>query len=298
MNSTNGIKGAYTALITPFHETGVDYESLEKLIEYQIENGIDGLVPVGTTGESPTLSHDEHKEVVRFTVEKAAGRCKVIAGAGSNSTSETLELTAYAEKSGADGVLLVCPYYNKPNGEGLYRHYESAAKSTEIDIVLYNIPGRSGVEIPLEVLVKLSKLSNVKAVKDATGNIDKVSAVLSETKEMTVLSGNDSMVLPLMAAGGSGVISVVSNFLPGKMKKLVDLMNENRLEEARVLHYEMWNLFKKMFITTNPMPVKAACYKLGLIACSDIRLPLTELSPENDKTVSEALEQAGLKVIN
>ncbi len=278
------MKGTFTALITPFKNGKVDYGTYESLLESQVKAGVDGVVPCGTTGESPTLSHEEHNEVVRFTVEKIKKRILVIAGTGSNSTDETLRLSRHAESVGADGCLLVCPYYNKPTQEGLFRHFKAVSEAVGVSLVVYNIPGRSGVKINLDTLLRLAEISNIVAVKDATGDIDMASDVAAACGEkLAVLSGNDSMNLPIMAVGGKGTISVLSNIVPDKVKKLIDCC----------LHQNIWDLSKNLFLETNPIPVKAAAHLLKMIPSEEIRLPLTPMEPANRdklKTVLKKLE--------
>lgn len=294
------MKGTFTAIVTPFKNGMIDYQSFERLINFQIENGVDGIVPAGTTGESPTLSHQEHKELITFTVKTVAKRCKIIAGTGANSTAETLELTAHAEKTGADAALLVCPYYNKPTQEGLLQHYTAVADSCSIPLVLYDVPGRCGIEIKAQTIAKLAKHKNIKAVKDATGSLDKTSEILFLTQGsgFSVISGNDSVTVPLISVGGSGIISVVSNILPKETKTLTDAALAGNFEKARELHLKLWPLFTGMFVQTNPIPVKAACYLAGLIDTPEYRLPLCAMESGLIKVLQETMRSAGITIKN
>lgn len=289
------MKGTYTALITPFKNGQVDYTAYESLLEAQVKAGVEGVVPCGTTGESPTLSHEEHNEIVRFTVEKIKKRVKVIAGTGSNSTEESLRLSRHAEKVGADGCLLVCPYYNKPTQEGLYRHFKSVSDAVGLEIVVYNIPGRSGVKIAIETLARLAEIPNVVAVKDATGDIDMASETVAVCGEkLSVLSGNDSMNLPILAVGGTGTISVVSNIVPDRIKKLVDHHHKGETGKALGIHLALWQLSKVLFLETNPIPVKAAAHLLKMIPSEEIRLPLTPLEAPHREKLKAELKKLGL----
>jgi 4-hydroxy-tetrahydrodipicolinate synthase len=286
------LRGCYTALVTPFRDGAMDEDALRRLVERQVEAGIDGLVPVGTTGESPTLDFDEHERVVDIVVEAAAGRVPVIAGTGGNSTAEAVRLTRHAKKAGADASLQVCPYYNKPSQEGLYRHYATVADEGGLPIVLYNVPGRSGVEIAVSTVARLSSHPQVAGIKDAGGSVDRVSAILNEC-DITVVSGDDSLTLPFMAVGGAGVVSVLSNLLPGEMESLVQAALEGRWEEARDMHYRLYPLFKAMFVETNPIPVKAAMALAGHIG-EEYRLPLCPLAEESRTVLVSAMKEAGV----
>jgi len=285
--------GSITALVTPFKKGKIDEKALVGIVKHQIACGTDGLVPVGTTGESPTLSHEEHRRVIRIVVEAAAKKVPVIAGTGSNSTDEAVSLTRFAKKAGAQGALLAAPYYNKPTQEGLYRHYAAVAK-TDLPIVLYNIPGRSVVNISPETIARLSKISNVIAVKEASGSMDQTSHILSLCG-IDILSGDDSLTLPLMALGAKGVISVLSNILPQEVSGMVDAYFAGDHDRARKAHYKMFPLCRAMFIETNPIPIKRAMKLLGF--CSDeLRLPLCSMSEPNKKILIQALKNYGLKV--
>ncbi len=269
-------KGAITALVTPFKNGQVDEKALRELIEFQIEGGIDGLVPCGTTGESPTLTHDEHDRVIEITIDAAKKRVPVIAGTGSNSTAEALRLTKHAYEAGADGALIACPYYNKPTQEGLYQHFQLIAQNVPIPIIPYNIPGRTGVNMSPELIARLAKISNIVGVKEASGSLKQMNDVLDLCgPDFDVLSGDDGFTLPLMAIGGKGIISVASNIVPADMAALVDAVEEGNLAKARALHQKMSPLFDVLFIEVNPTPVKAALALMGKIEY-EYRLPLVQ----------------------
>ena len=290
-------KGVFTALITPFKVDGsLDEETYAKLVERQIKSGIAGIVPCGTTGESPTLSLDEHEHVIDVAVELARGKCTVIAGAGSNSTAEATRLSIHAQDAGADAILSVNPYYNKPSQLGLYRHFKSIADAVDIPVVLYNIAGRTGVNLETDTLLKLQRdCSNIIAVKEASGSIAQMKDVINRTAEgFSVLSGDDGMALELVQAGGDGVISVASNLLPEKMSNIVELALAGRFEEARAANDEMQSLYDVLFVETNPIPVKTAMAMMGL--CEEVfRLPLCELSTnENRARLTEVLKNLNL----
>ena len=285
-------QGAYTALITPFGRDGaVDYGRLRELVEFQIAGGIDGLVPVGTTGESPTLDAEEHVEVIRVVVETAAGRVKVIAGTGANSTAEALELTARVKDLGVDGTLQVTPYYNKPTQTGLLRHF-SAVADLGLPVVLYNVPGRAGCEIAVPTVAELAKHPHVVAVKEAAGSVDRVSR-LKAACDIEVLSGDDGLTLPMMSVGACGVISVASNVAPRAVADLVHAAAAGRWDEARALHYRYYALFNDVFIETNPIPIKAAMEMAGL-GPAVYRLPLCELAPANREKLRATLQACGV----
>ena len=291
MNSRLQLTGAMTAIVTPFKNGQVDYQALENLIEAQIAGGIQALVPCGTTGESPTLSHDEHDKVIEFTIEKVAGRVPVIAGTGSNSTEEALRLTKHAKEAGADACLIVNPYYNKPTQEGMYQHIAKIAEA-DLPIVLYNIPGRTGVEMTAETIVRLyNDFPQVVAVKEATGKLDLASAIAAQC-DISILSGDDSLTLPLYSVGGKGVISVLANIMPGKIRKLTDLALAGEMAKARELHLELYPLFKNMFVETNPIPVKAAMSMLGMCE-NELRLPMQPLSKQHEPMIADLLKKFG-----
>ena len=270
------LQGSMVAIVTPFAGGEVDYETMGKLIEMHIEAGTQGLVPCGTTGESPTLSHSEHDRVVAFTVETAAGRVPVIAGTGSNSTTEALRLTQHAKAAGADACLIVNPYYNKPPQRGLFDHIQHIAEA-ELPIVLYNIPGRTAIEMTVETMVRMyEEIEMVVAVKEATGKLD-ASSALAAACDITILSGDDSLTLPIGAVGGSGVISVLANILPGEVRALCDHMLAGDMNAATAQHLKLFPLFKGIFVETNPIPIKAMMAAAGLIG-AEIRLPLAPLA--------------------
>ena len=284
-------KGVYTALVTPFKGGKFDPEAMAGLIEAQVSAGVDGIVPCGSTGESATLSHDEHREVIAFAVKAARGRLQVIAGTGSNSTDEAVMLTRFAEETGADGALLTTPYYNKPTQEGLFRHYREIAEKTAIPIVLYNIPGRTGVNMLPETVARLSVFENIVAIKEASGSLPQMMEVIRLCGDrMALLSGDDGLTLPILAIGGKGVISVTTNIMPSALKELVDRFNAGDLDGARKIHYHFLPLHDAMFLETNPIPVKAALQMMGKIS-DEIRLPLTPLSSANREKLQKVLKE-------
>ena len=290
------LTGAITALATPFDANdAVAYDDLRKLVEFQIKSGINGLVPVGTTGESPTLSHDEHLDVIRATIDYARGRVPVIAGTGSNSTREAIEYSRAALESGVDALLLVAPYYNKPSQEGLYRHFAAIAEITGKPIVLYSIPSRCGIEIGVPTIERLrAKYPHVRYVKEAGGSVDRVDQLKQAMgRDITVLCGDDSLTLPFMSVGAEGVISVASNIIPREVTKLAALANANDYAQAAKLHRKLYPLFKALFIEPNPVPVKTALARAGIIASASVRPPLCEMSPANEKILAAALTALG-----
>ena len=282
--------GAFTALITPFKNGEVDVEALESLVEFQIRQGIDGLVPCGTTGETPALSEEEDRLVVETVVGVANGRVPVVAGTGSNSTGMAIKYTRMAEKAGADGSLQVAPYYNKPTQEGLFRHFSAIAENTDLPLLLYNIPGRTSVTIDPETMTRLADISNVVGVKDSTLSMNMISDIKYFCGEdFDILSGDDPMTLPLIALGGTGVISVASNVAPAAVSDMVRALISGDWDRGRELHYELLPLFRALFLEVNPIPVKAAASLLGL--CSDeMRLPLIPMSGENLHKLQEVME--------
>lgn len=287
--------GVYTAIITPFKDGQVDYASLEKVIEMQIANGVAGIVAVGTTGESPTVNMNEHSEIIRFTINTVNKRCKVIAGTGGNSTDEAIELTVKAFKDGADASLQVTPYYNKPTQEGLFRHFTAISDAApELPIFLYNVPGRTATEIAVETVARLAENPNIPVVKEAGGSVDRVSQIKA-LSDITVLSGDDALTLPMMSVGAEGVVSVISNVMPAEMVKLVKLASEMNFKEASALHTKMYPLMKDLFIESNPIPVKALAAELGICG-NDLRLPMVEISAENKKILLDSARKAGLSV--
>lgn len=285
-------EGAYTALVTPFRRDGsVDADGLRKLVELQIAGGIDGLVPVGTTGESPTLDMDEHIEVIRIVVEAAAHRVKVIAGTGGNSTAEALELTEKARDFGADATLQVTPYYNKPTQTGLIRHF-SAVADLGLPVILYNVPGRSSCEIAISTIVELARHPQIVCVKEAAGSVDRVSRIKASC-DIAVLSGDDALTLPMMAVGAGGVISVASNVVPRPVADLVHAAAAGRWDEARKLHFQYYRLFTDLFLETNPIPVKAAMEMAGL-GEAVYRLPLCEMGADAREKLRATLRETGV----
>jgi 4-hydroxy-tetrahydrodipicolinate synthase len=287
--------GTYTAIVTPFKNGRIDETALTLLIKRQIQAGVDGIVPVGTTGESPTVSFEEHIQVIAWAVKASAGRIKVLAGTGANSTEEAVYLTQEAEKAGADGSLQVAPYYNKPSQEGLFQHFREVANETRLPIVLYSIPGRCGVEIGIDTIKRLAEACpNVIGIKEAGGNADRVSqmrAVLGSRFE--IMSGDDSLTLPFMAVGAQGVISVVSNVIPRQVAQMVRAFAAGQARAALKLHQKYYPLFKDLFIETNPVPVKAALAMLGQIE-EEYRLPLAPLSAKNREALRATLQVCGI----
>lgn len=283
--------GTYTALVTPFRKGYLDEDALVKLVEWQIAEGVDGIAPVGTTGESPTLNIKEHLRVIEVVVQVARKKIKVLAGTGANSTSEAIELTEAAEKVGADASLQVTPYYNKPTQEGLYRHFKAIAAATKLPLVLYNIPGRCGVEIGLETCRRLATdCSNITSIKEAGGTPERVSQLRSLLpKTFSILSGDDSLTLPFMAVGAEGVISVASNVAPREVVLMVKAFSEGNILAAQKLHAKLYELFKNLFIETNPIPVKAALAMMGHVE-EEYRLPLCKISAANRKTLEATLK--------
>jgi len=287
-------KGAIVAIVTPFKEGKVDEGALRELIEFQIANGTDGIVPCGTTGESSTLSHDEHDRVIEITIDAAEKRVPVIAGTGSNSTDEALRLTRHAYEAGADGALLVCPYYNRPTQEGLYQHYKTIAENVPIPIVLYNIPGRTGVNLLPETVARLSKIDNIVGIKEASGSLTQIGDVINLCgDDFVLISGDDIITLPILALGGRGVISVASNVAPADVAAMIDAFEAGDVKRARELHYKLSPLISALFIETNPVPVKAALAMMGKIEY-EVRLPLCRMSEANSEKLRKAMLDYGL----
>jgi 4-hydroxy-tetrahydrodipicolinate synthase len=288
--------GTYTAIVTPFKDGQLDEASLSQLIRGQIKGGVDGIVPVGTTGESPTLSYEEHEQVVALSVKFAAGRVKVIAGTGANSTKEAVFLTQSAEAAGADGSLQVAPYYNKPTQEGLFQHFREIARSTKLPIVLYSIPGRCGVEIGIDTICRLAnECPNIVGIKEAGGNPDRVSQIRAALgAKFTILSGDDALTLPFMSVGANGVISVASNILPREVSRMVRLYASGKSAQALKIHERLYGLFKDLFIETNPGPVKAALALLGQMQ-DECRLPLVPVGDKTRAQLKSTLRALGLK---
>jgi 4-hydroxy-tetrahydrodipicolinate synthase len=283
------------ALITPFEGGEVDFNTLDELIAFHLKSGTDGIVPTGTTGESPTLSHPEHRQVIERVVKAVGGKIPVIAGTGSNSTAEAIELTAFAKKVGADASLQVTPYYNKPTQEGFYQHFATIAQEVDLPMILYNIPGRCGAGLTPATVARLAKIENIVAIKEATGQLDFASEVASLC-DITILSGDDSMTLPIASVGGKGVISVVANIVPSDVKAMTDLILEGDLVSARKWHNKLFKLSKTMLsLATNPIPVKAAMAMLGM-ASEEMRLPMTPLDDSQKETLRKLLKDYGLNV--
>jgi 4-hydroxy-tetrahydrodipicolinate synthase len=285
------LTGTITALVTPFRDGQIAYGDLKKLVAHQIKGGVDGLVPVGTTGESPTLSHEEHMDVIRFVIAEARGRVPVIAGTGSNSTHEAIELTKLSHAAGADAMLVVAPYYNKPSQEGLFRHYSEIAEATDKPIILYSIPGRCGIEISIGVVQRLrAKYKHVRWIKEAGGSVDRVDQLKQALgDEITVLSGDDSLTLPFMAVGAEGVISVASNLYVRDVAKMVGLALANDFAKAARLHRALYPMFKGIFVEPNPVPIKVALARAGIIGSAEVRSPLCEMTDANAKLLERIL---------
>lgn len=285
-------KGSMVALITPFKGGKIDEKALERLIEFQIKNNTDGIVPCGCTGEAATLSAEEQKRIIKLTVALVKKRIPVIAGTGSNSTKEAIELTKYAESAGADAALLITPYYNKPTPAGLLLHYEKVSSAVSIPIILYNVPSRTGISILPETVAKLSEIENIVAIKEASGSLNQTSEILSLCN-ITVLSGDDSLTLPILSVGGKGVISVVANIVPADTAEMVRDFRKGKFEEARKLHLKLFPLCQAMFLETNPIPVKTALGMMGMIE-PELRLPLSPMDEGKKKELTEALKNYGL----
>ncbi|MBE6409851.1 MAG: 4-hydroxy-tetrahydrodipicolinate synthase [Akkermansiaceae bacterium] len=289
-------QGLYTAIITPFKNNEVDYDALKALVEAQIAAGVDGVVPVGTTGESPTLTHSEHMEVIRRTIEFAAGRCQVIAGTGSNSTVEAIEMTKEAAAMGADGTLQVCPYYNKPSQEGLYQHFKAIAESTDLPVLLYSIPGRSVIEIAVDTVARLAAdCPTIVAIKEAGGSVERVNQLVQALPaDFSILSGDDGLTVPFISSGAVGLVSVTSNVAPAEMKELVTAALSGDGKRALELQKKYYPLMKGlMSLDTNPVPIKAALALRGDISW-EIRLPLVPLAPEKHDKLAQLLRQFSL----
>ncbi len=289
-----GISGCMTAMVTPFdRKLEVDYEGLRENVKLQIEGGVSGLVPLGTTGESPTINDEERKMIIQNVVSEAAGKVPVIVGTGTNSTEKTVKYTKEAEKLGADAALVVSPYYNKPSQEGLYKHFEAVANATTLPLIIYNIAGRTGINIETSTLERLSRLDNIIGVKESSGSIVQIMEVISQLpEEFVVLSGDDNFTLPLIAMGGRGTISVASNLFPKMVSEMVGSALSGDHGKAKKLHYALLPLFKAIFIETNPVPIKTAMNILGMHA-GGVRLPLCELQPQNAERLKSVLSKYG-----
>jgi 4-hydroxy-tetrahydrodipicolinate synthase len=286
--------GSLVAIVTPFRKGKVDERALAELIEWQIAKGTNGIVPCGTTGESATLSHEEHNRVIELTVEVVNRRVPVIAGTGSNSTDEAIALTKHAKQAGADGALLITPYYNKPTQEGLYRHYKAVAEAVDLPLVLYNIPGRTGVNMLPATMARLSAIKTIVGIKEGSGSVQQASDIVQLCGDrLTLLAGDDSLTLPMMAVGGKGVVTVTANLLPAEMAALVKTFAQGKVEEARRLHFQLSPLFAALFYETNPIPVKEALGMMGKID-PELRLPLCPMAQENRDKLVRVLKDAGL----
>lgn len=288
------IQGVLPAIITPFTgDNKVDTEGLRQNIEFLIENGVSGIVPCGTTGESATLSFEEHKKVIEIAVESS--KVPVVAGTGSNNTTEALELTEFAKDAGADAALLITPYYNKPNDKGMLAHFKKIAREVDLPLILYNVPSRTGINLKPEIVAELAKESNIIGIKEASGNLEQITRILELTQDedFVVLSGDDALTLPILALGGKGVISVVANVAPKLMVSMIEAFNRGKLDEARRLHIALAPLIRAVFLETNPIPIKKAVELIGL-AAGNLRLPLAPISEENEKKLKQALNDLHL----
>jgi 4-hydroxy-tetrahydrodipicolinate synthase len=286
-------QGSFPALVTPFAENyEIDFDAYGRLIDFQIDNGTNGIVPCGCSGEAATLSHDEQKSLIRFAVERVAGRIPVVAGTGSNNTAEAVGLTKYAKEVGCQGALLITPYYNKPSPAGQIAHYTKVAVEADIPVMLYNVPGRTGTKMSPETIAEMNKVANIVSVKEACGSVDQVSQILSRC-DINVMSGDDSLTLPMMSVGASGVVSVAANVIPGIMSELCAAANAADFGKARELHYKMLPLASALFLETNPMPAKAALTKMGMIK-NVLRLPLVSMTDESASRLDPYLKDLGL----
>ena len=288
-------QGSMVALITPFDEEGgFDEESYRQLIEFQIENGTDVIVPCGTTGESTTLTHKEHDVVIKACIDQVNKRVPVLAGTGSNSTAEAIEISRHAQSMGADGLLLVAPYYNKPTQEGMYQHYKALAEAVPLPQVLYNVPGRTGMNVEAATTIRLAEISNIVAIKEASGNVTQTSEIVARAGDkIDVISGDDFLTLPLMACGAKGVISVSANIIPRQIKDMVQAARENRWQDAQKLHLDLLDLNQTMFIEANPVPVKTSASLMGKCRPT-VRLPLVDMQPQTLDTLKTVLQKHGL----
>jgi 4-hydroxy-tetrahydrodipicolinate synthase len=284
--------GCYTAMVTPFRDGEVEWETLANLIEIQIQGGVSGLVPVGTTGESPSLGYEDHMKVIEFTVNQVAGRCQIIAGTGANSTEEAIMLTSKAKALGVDATLQVTPYYNKPTQEGLFQHFTAVANAVDLPIVLYNVPGRSGVPIEIETVKRLAKHGNIQAIKEAAGSVDRVSQI-KNCCDLQILSGDDALTLPMMSVGATGVISVASNVIPAEMQTLCEQVSKGDFATALEIHQKYYQFFCDEFIETNPIPIKAALAMMGQIK-EEYRLPMCKISESNQAILKHTMKVCGI----
>lgn len=291
-------KGSIVAIVTPMKNGKVDEKALRDLVEFQIQNGTDGIVPCGTTGESATLTYEEHCQVIDIVIDQTKKRVPVIAGTGSNSTHETIYLTEHAKKAGADCALIITPYYNKPTQEGLYQHFKAVAEAVDIPIILYNVPGRTAVNMLPETVIRLSKIKNIVGVKEASGSLDQATEILMNVdKDFALLSGEDSLSFPLFCIGAKGVISVATNIVPDMMADMWDSFEKGDMQSAKKMHMKLFPLFKAIFFETNPIPVKKAVYLMGMIE-DDIRLPLVTMTKTNEDKLRKVLVDLGLKLKN
>ena len=288
-------KGSIVAIVTPFTNGKVDEAKLKALVEFQIKSGTNGIVPCGTTGESPTLSHEEHNHVIQVCIDTARGRVPIIAGTGSNSTAEAVDLTKFAAQAGANGALVVTPYYNRPTQEGIYRHFKAVSECSHLPIILYNIAGRTGQNIETDTVARLAKdCKNIIGVKEASGSLDQMQAVKRACpKDFVLLSGDDSLTLPVLSIGGAGVISVAANIVPHDIVTLIDAFNVGKIQDAQKIHYKLLPLIKALFIETNPIPLKEAMGMLNLCSC-EMRLPMCPMSDANRAKLKTALQEYGL----
>ena len=285
-------KGSFVAIITPFLNKKVDEKKFEELVEFHIKNGTNGIVPAGCTGEAATLTHEEQKGLMKLICEIVKKRIPVVAGAGSNNTEEAISLTKYAKKAGCDGVLSITPYYNKPTPEGQYRHYKAIAASADIPIMLYNVPSRTGISMTPQTVARLSQIDNIEYIKEASGSLDQVSQILSLC-DITVLSGDDSLTLPMMSIGASGVVSVAANIIPKDVHDMTEAFLKGDTEKAKKLHFKMLPICKAMFIETNPLPVKTAMRMMERLN-GEFRLPLCEMEKANEPKLKKVLQEYGL----
>ncbi len=292
---SNLLTGSFVAIVTPFKDGGIDEKAFRDLLQFHIDNGTQGIVPCGTTGESATLTHEEHTQVIKIAVEMCKGKIPVLAGTGSNSTREAIQLTQAAQEVGADGSLLITPYYNKPSQQGLYDHFRAVAKETDLPIILYNVPGRTSVDMKADTVARLaSDTGNIVGIKEASGDLMQISQIVDSCgPDFSVLSGDDGLLWPILAVGGKGVISVTANVLPRQMADLCAAATEGRIDEAKKLHFELMRMNKDLFIDTNPVPVKTALYLMGKIG-PELRPPLSPLSEEHTKVLKKTLEAYGL----
>jgi len=286
------LRGCYVALVTPFLDGDVDFGKLDELVDFHLDQGTDGIVPCGTTGECPTLSHEDHRHVIERVVKRVAGRTHVMAGTGSNNTIEAVNLTKFAQEVGADSALMVTPYYNKPEPEGMYRHFKAVAEAASLPIVLYNVPSRTGRAITPDTVARLAEIENIIGIKEASGSTDAASEIARKC-DVTILSGDDSMTLPLMAVGGKGVISVVANIAPRRVMDMIEAYEAGKTQDAREKHINLFPLFKGVFIETNPIPIKGAMQMMGMLN-GEMRLPLSPLTDAHRAQLRAILEPYGL----